>query len=302
MPPASVNVCASNVASLIGRHPFQPRDNAIEQLACKLSGKSQREVVARQVTASVRDADIVRVAIAMGLEDVQARVARIEQTKDREMAHAREDSGRIAAIIDNAHKEVEAIGSSVGVRKRVNETADMLSLKACGGDPQARRVLDELPRDVASQKLRMAAGTLSEDSILRMATSSEGALQHATKPRHVSRMHLGRVDNIDVYLVGQADALTSSGEVIEIKKRARRLFHRVVDYELVQILCYMKLYSATKAYLIEAFEDQIAVHPVASDAGFGFEPIWHALQTAVRDALTMMMVVENSGTTTGQTV
>ena len=65
---------------------------------------------------------------------------------------------------------------------------------------------------------------------------------------------------IKVYIGGKCDGIQtdSSGNrtLIEIKNRTKRLFYKMVDYELVQLYAYMYIYELENGTLVERFQDQ----------------------------------------------
>ena len=76
-------------------------------------------------------------------------------------------------------------------------------------------------------------------------------------------------DDVLVELVGMVDGrFEDTNEIIEIKERRKRLFGRVVDYEKVQLHCYMFLTQTDQATLVERYDNQKAQYCVDRDESF----------------------------------
>lgn len=69
---------------------------------------------------------------------------------------------------------------------------------------------------------------------------------------------VGKVDRIEV---GQDGSRT----LVEIKNRTNRLFKRVVDYENIQIQVYLQMLGLVRARLVEQYNSQVASHDVDRD-------------------------------------
>ena len=58
--------------------------------------------------------------------------------------------------------------------------------------------------------------------------------------------------NIDWYIIGKYDGITSDNELVEAKMRQKALFKKVRDYENVQVQLYLHALEFEKAYLVES--------------------------------------------------
>lgn len=75
-------------------------------------------------------------------------------------------------------------------------------------------------------------------------------------------------------IVGVVDGVVSeTGEVVEAKERRYKLFRHVVDYEKVQLHCYMFLTNSRSSILRERFDGQSMDHKVLFDDSFWNECI-----------------------------
>lgn len=76
-------------------------------------------------------------------------------------------------------------------------------------------------------------------------------------------------DDVLIELVGMVDGrFKDTDGIVEIKERRNRLFGRVVNYERVQMHCYMFLTETDTATLIERYDDQSAQYSVGKDEQF----------------------------------
>ena len=76
----------------------------------------------------------------------------------------------------------------------------------------------------------------------------------------------------EVLLVGKVDGISRDKDgnhiIIEVKERRNRLFNNLVDYEKVQLHCYMVLTDIKKAILIERFDDETNEYDITFDSSF----------------------------------
>lgn len=200
----------------------------------------------------------------------------LEQTSERDRVEAvlsREPAFRDLLI--NAEKETRDRADAVSNEKKLTEALRVLDL--------TDRERKELASHVRST-FNTAMGTQQESSVLADVRTYIG--QDAVKDDRLHKKTMGTVEGVPWILGGRVDGQTSSGDVVEIKNRTRRLFGRVPDYERVQVLCYCYLLDAKKAYLIEKTQNEHGVHSIEYDLE-EFEQIRKDLEAFVRDVLAM---------------
>lgn len=66
-----------------------------------------------------------------------------------------------------------------------------------------------------------------------------------------------KVNNINFSFIGEIDGMLENGNILEIKNRTRRLFHRVYNYEKDQMYIYMYLLNKQKCVLAEHYNNEI---------------------------------------------
>lgn len=83
----------------------------------------------------------------------------------------------------------------------------------------------------------------------------------------------------DVRLVGRIDGRLENDEetIVEIKNRRNRLFHRIPEYENIQIQVYMFLTGAPKCFFIERYNDKTKTYDVEYDEAYFKEQILEPL-------------------------
>ena len=90
---------------------------------------------------------------------------------------------------------------------------------------------------------------------------------------------------MEAVLVGKVDGrFEETGEIIEAKERRNRLFKRVVEYERVQLHCYMHLTRTRCSVLRERYDGHVMEHVVPFDEDFWRETIAESHCVCVRAA------------------
>lgn len=177
-----------------------------------------------------------------------------------------EEKAQLSATLDVTEAELPQALASKLVTPSLLETTNDSSQKALQA---AARDLSLPPghklANAAEHDSRKKRGTVKEQSNVR-----ETGLQfvnHGNKVLYVKRLFIW--NNYEIKIKGMVDGIVQqTGEVVEVKERRNRLFHRVVDYEKVQLHCYMKLTNTKKALLRERFDEASLEYWVAFDDAF----------------------------------
>ena len=82
------------------------------------------------------------------------------------------------------------------------------------------------------------------------------------------RKLINTINNKKFYLSGEIDGIYNNDTIIEIKNRTKRLFHRIYNYEKVQIVLYMYLWNMNKSKLVENYNNQINIIDSDLDSRF----------------------------------
>jgi Rieske Fe-S protein len=95
-------------------------------------------------------------------------------------------------------------------------------------------------------------------------------------------------ESLSVMIGGRVDGI-SSGKVVETKCRQNRFFKYIPDYELVQIMCYMKLTGLDKCDLVQKLGDKVQIKQYSFD-----EEKWNGIALAcIQFAQQLQMVIRH---------
>lgn len=277
---------ASDVAAVAGMHRYKTADDAIAPIVAKLRGgaREAERVRAARALPSMTAQETVQAARGVGVSlppAVTAAHERVEVEKDALKAASD------AAVADpqcstNARRVEES-------KKRLREAEDTCrkTEERCSGDLKVgllhevqgraldvakgrRGGVDAPPvlRVCATQQLRMATGTVEEESVLDRLRREVPEFTTAQAGRGFRSLQLGTLEvagrQHPVRITGSCDALTDS-HVVEIKRRANRLFRSVPTYERVQLEVYLRLYERDEGALAESYDGEEDVHWVSRD-------------------------------------
>lgn len=220
-----------------------------------------------------------------------ARAAAQEAAKTT--AQAKQASANAATAVLAA--KAAASASQKSVEKAVQNTlpqikatvlreVDTRSIAAAKSGKEDSVVKTVVPPTVANQFQRMARGTVGEGDILARIVERIDGCRDAVHPskhatcRGTKRLPLGHLkDGRPVVLVGVCDAIDASGHyVLEIKRRAQRLFGKIREYERIQLEAYLRLYACAKGALAESFGDELRADWVEKD-----DALWSRVVDAV---------------------
>ena len=99
-------------------------------------------------------------------------------------------------------------------------------------------------------------GITNEDSILnefcRLSEKTIIKSSEWVKTINVKKTSKGSSNDIDWYIIGKYDGITSDNELVEAKMRQKCLFKKVRDYENVQVQLYLHALEFENAYLVES--------------------------------------------------
>lgn len=101
-----------------------------------------------------------------------------------------------------------------------------------------------------------AHGITNESSILtefcRLSEKTIANTNQWVKQIQIKRSDANANSNIEWYIIGKYDGITSDNELIEAKMRQKCLFKKVRDYENVQVQLYLHALEFEKAFLVES--------------------------------------------------
>ena len=272
-----ITINASEVAALVGRNPYKDAEEAIQDLInrnvhhtpdqetqraleiCQDDPGAKRlhqDLMTRsRLTRNTEEASKVK-------EDYHSAVSKLEEDKIKGLAskqaeqetHVRgefEPRIRDATTRSQKNKVLVELGdeiAAVGTRIKQEEAkvhGDMEHLKKVG-----------------TRKANTSFGTRHEASV--------GDMYHAQTGLNIDKDNIRRFWEFmpGFGIVGRFDGFNEAGVLVEIKNRMRRLFGKVVEYELVQVHVYMAMSRKTQAQLVERYQDEILIHPVEFEQEF----------------------------------
>ena len=149
-------------------------------------------------------------------------------------------------------KELNAIKdkTSSDMTKKQDEISTYINLQTNLTDTQKL----ELTKKVCSITNK-THGITNEESILNeFCRLSEKTIVGSNE--WVNSIYIGSVFNIEWFIIGKYDGITSDSELVEAKMRQKCLFKKVRDYENVQVQLYLHALKFEKAYLVESFTNK----------------------------------------------
>lgn len=272
-------ISATQVASLIGRNPYQTasqtmydvfkKDKALVQVIERIEHIHNRKSVSRFKNSFLRDRSIqdsvaaaldkckvADVAAANEVEAIQALLSAEARSHELDM--------KVAAGIEVPQVEKDTASAAVAValaKKTVAEAAVALAptVKDTLESVEAacQKVIDRtpnLPKAMAAQLLSDARGRVSTQ---RGLTNETAILDDYAAKRNVvvternSRML--RMDKGAFVLVGRTDGYVEAQKRVVDSKNRTRYFQSPPGYDEIQMRVYMHLLDAKDAELIEKF-------------------------------------------------
>lgn len=98
-------------------------------------------------------------------------------------------------------------------------------------------------------------GTKNENDITKIYENMTGKI--FIKDNFYKKKCIVKNNLFNIYIGGKIDGIDSDKtHIIEIKNRVKNLFYKLRDYEKVQLMCYLYLYSIEKGHLVEALKNK----------------------------------------------
>ena len=222
-----ISIRASDVAAIIGHHPYKPRDEILNEFWKRYAPESFQGRTA--------------------LEDAQ-----------EVLEHSSTARNILYAAIHEKPKDSTQVQQVFKKARLALEADDQLT------ETQKTTVIDHLrSRVYTSHGTRSEHKTSHKIS----ASAEEGVRivrdpKVYTLPLHTAGskefMLTGKIDRIE-------EKPDGSRILVEIKNRANRLFGKVVEYENIQVQVYLQLLGLEHARLVEQYNQEIASYEVPRD-------------------------------------
>lgn len=181
--------------------------------------------------------------------------------------------------------EIARSVASTNDRNDVRQNTERILTNVDGSDKLSKTEKKDVAAYVRSG-FNTAMGIRQESGVLNACSDWIGT-GPIVKDDVLHKRVMGKVGDMEWILGGRVDGLTEEGHVVEIKNRVRRLFNKIPDYEKVQVMCYMHLVDAPRAYLVEKNAADHAVHSIEFDHD-AFEEIRSGLEAFVSDLVGLM--------------
>ncbi len=239
---------ASDLAACIGRNRYESIGNMTTRYLKRFDEDKYKELKTKE--------DETEKAIS----DIDSQIATMEAFAD-----VKSINETIADMTSNV-----IANDGVHIDEMVREVQDGISAICRDANTFNPRV-DSLIRDHIRKRAYTDLGTAKEAFIASLYEGKK-RVKLVKSDAFIKRI-IGTVaangENIDVYIGGKCDGIVvdedGHNELVEIKNRTRRLFHKVQDYELVQVLAYMFVYGIEEGTLIERYQDTMCEHRMKFD-------------------------------------
>ena len=216
---------ASDVAAIIGRNKYKPRNEVFDDLWKKyapqtFTGKTKKDKAEEALSAS----DAARVVLASALN-----------TKAK-------DSAEVQKIYAEALQKVNSDSKLNAAQKA--EVAEHLRSKVY-------TTHGTRSEDTTSAKVEAEQGVKwSKDN----AFYTHDVCELGDKKFVV----VGKIDRIE-------ERPDGSKVLVEIKNRTNRLFRKVPEYEMIQVQVYLQMLGLVHARLVEQYNNQVLSHDITRD-------------------------------------
>ena len=247
MPPPAIRVCSSDMARFTGHNPYVSlADSEISfwKRNPKLATWLGREKIEEK-------------------DEIVCNVKNLSQ-EDRERLSKDLNLSEEADVATIAHKIRKDVVQYVAQARSTKEADKRLD--------QMDTTVKTLLLDCVKQESQKERGTLRETAAIENTEKQTGRIIDERNDKFYTKrmftLNSGEY-TFNVILTGKIDGkFADSHEIVEMKERRNRLFHKVVDYERVQLHCYMVLTNENKSTLIETFNGDSLCHQVEFDAEF----------------------------------
>jgi hypothetical protein len=270
MLPRYICLNASEVASLAGRHRYQPRKECI----LKMFKSIEPEAFARQ--SHVLQEDRTNGIWESVLKSCQAIDSQVTLARDVGR-NSGSTSSEVLVATESAIREIDLHFEAAG--KEGSESSLMLS-------PGEIKLVKEKCRSM----LYTHFGTHKEDSVaqeVRNATSRDIVKDDVYRKRLWFEITADRHDpessSTRVFIGGKCDGVmqcATGAKIVEIKNRMKRLFRSVPEYEKIQLMSYLFIHGVRDGILIEKHNDSSMEHNVPFDPEY-----WQDIAADIREAL-----------------
>lgn len=216
---------ASEVAAIIGRHQYKPRQEVFNELWKKyrpetFTGKTKRDIAEAALSVSTEAQHVLAKALAVQAKDSSEAARTFEAARDSVNSDLKLSAKQKIEVIEHVRSKVY---TTHGTRSEDRTSAKVET------DTGARLVRD--------------------NSFYNFKVGSFGGHDFVVR---------GKIDRIE-------ERPDGTRVLVEIKNRTNRLFRRVVEYEMIQVQVYLQMLGLVHARLVEQYNNQVLSHDVDRD-------------------------------------
>jgi len=216
---------ASDVAAILGRNQYKPRQEVLDELWKKYNPETFKGKTKREKAMEIIHTSSIAREVMNCVSQIKAK-----------------DSTEVQNIISN-------------VRKHVNSDENLTR-------EQKDEVISHITSNVyTAHGVRSEAKTSdkveTEDNI-RLVKDNSFYNYDVCTIGDVNFVVTGKIDRIE-------ERPDGSRVLVEIKNRTNRLFRRVVEYEMIQVQVYLQMLGLVHARLVEQYNNQVLSHDVNRD-------------------------------------
>lgn len=277
-----IKVCASDVASLIGQHPYRKQAETFEKMASESGLLEVEDTTFVNDMMEVLQPEMKSVINSSSTNELARTITKAKETiidialKDVVLKQSNLPT-TIKEVIQLS-SESQAILSNVIRENTNNGIVDTeVVVKKISSEPIIRNDIsrDDLVREAYNNIITTRGSALEESSINKF----ESKTGMKVTERNTKCYKCYYVDQ-GFLLVGKIDGLASDDSVTETKERTR-IWKSPPIYDITQLRCYMKLLDKKKGYLIDNFPDGTSRTTLVE----WNDDIWEKIETKLYDAI-----------------
>jgi PD-(D/E)XK nuclease superfamily len=225
MAPTRVVLKASEVAAILGKNQYKPRQEVLNELWKKYSpetftGKTKKDKAEEALSASDAAQEVLKSALSINATNSSQVQSIFSEARDKINFDPKLSNEQKAEVIEHLRSKVY---TTHGTRSE-DKTSDKV----------ATEQNQKLVRDNAFYNYEVC--TIGETKFVVT----------------------GKIDRIE-------EKEDGSRILVEIKNRTNRLFRRVVEYEMIQVQVYLQMLGLVHARLVEQYNNQVLSHDITRD-------------------------------------
>jgi hypothetical protein len=216
---------ASDVAAIIGRNRYKPRQEVFDELWKKYSpdtfkGKTKNDRAHEALSFSSEAQQVLENSVEIRAKDSKEVQKIFSQAKDLINFDSKLSDSQKSEVIDHLRSKIY---TTHGTRKE-DTTSDIVE---------------------TTEKVTLRR----DDKFYNIDICEIGEHKFVV---------CGKVDRVE-------EKEDGSKVLVEIKNRTNRLFKQVVEYEMVQVQVYLQMLGLIHARLVEQYNNQVMSHPITRD-------------------------------------